>query len=117
VNRESRPFNAVGSGIGSILHALPNRLTDEERNRIIAEIASKVPVPTRAERSTGTPTEGEAMIEATQQEPIETTRGCRQMLSTTFRMMVPKPARSNGNLRGDRAALFEANRAATGVIS
>jgi hypothetical protein len=33
------------------LHALPNPLTDEDRNRIIAEIASKVPVPTRAEHA------------------------------------------------------------------
>jgi hypothetical protein len=33
------------------LHALPIQLTDEDRNRIIAEIASKVPVPTRAEHA------------------------------------------------------------------
>jgi hypothetical protein len=39
--------------------------------------------------------------------------------STTFHMMVPKPARSNGTRPSRRisAALFEANRAATGDIS
>jgi hypothetical protein len=39
--------------------------------------------------------------------------------STTFHMMVPKPARSNGTRPSRRiaAALFEANRTATGDIS
>jgi hypothetical protein len=40
-------------------------------------------------------------------------------LSTTFHMMVPKPARSNGTRPSRRiaAARFEANPAATGDIS
>jgi hypothetical protein len=43
----------------------------------------------------------------------------RQTLPTTFHMMVPKPARSNGTRPSRRiaAALFEPNPAATGDIS
>jgi len=33
------------------LQAVSNRLTEEQRNRIVAEIASRVPVPTRAEHA------------------------------------------------------------------
>jgi len=37
--------------VNTRLHALPNQLTNEERNRIIGEIAIKVPVPTTAEHA------------------------------------------------------------------
>jgi hypothetical protein len=33
------------------LHALSHRLTDEDRNRIVAKLATRVPVPTRQEHA------------------------------------------------------------------